>query len=882
MRTRLPNGLTVLVEENHAAPAAALQVWVRAGSADEREGEHGLAHLHEHMLFKGTARRGPGEVARQIESAGGEINAWTSFDQTVYHVVVASRFASTGLDVLADAVTSAVFDPGELSREIEVVCEEIRRSEDSPARKVSKDLFAAAFARHPYGRPVIGTEESVRSFTRDGVLRFYRRWYHPENCTFVAVGDVRKEQVLELAEAAFRFPEANGFAPAPARPEEPPRTTPAARVRKEQVKEGYLSLAWPAPALRDEDTAALDALAVVLGHGEASRLYRALKRDRLLCTDVSAGAYTPLDPGLTIVGLTLQPDRLREAVREALRCVHRLRAEEVTPSELTLACRLLESDAVYQRETVQGMARKLGFWQSSAGGAEQEAEYYARVAALSPAALREVAERRFDPRRVTAAAMLPASSDLDEAALLELLGEAADEALRAPSRALPSRPAEHRQKVRVLGETKSGPLLREELPSGAVLLLKEERAVPLVALRAVWPGGVRVETPATSGLSLLLARLASKGTQQRGAEELARAMEAMGGSVGGNAGRNSFGLRAELLSRNLADGLDLFAECIQQARLAPEEVERERKLQLDQLRTRDDNPAGVAFQLFQQTLWREHPYRLDVLGSEASLATMDPQLLARERARLYPADRPILSVVGDVEPEEVRRLLRARFGEGGRPRPLPAAAPAAEARQRGPRAALRTLDKAQAHLVVGFPGARLEDTERWPLEVLSAILSGQGGRLFLELRDKKSLAYSVSSFSMEGVDPGYFGVYIGCGPAKVGEALDGIRAELLRTRESAPTAAELDRARTHLIGTHAIGLQRNSARAAVYAFDECYGLGADASSRYAERIAAVTADDVVAAARNFLDPAFEVIALVAPAGAAPGPIAEAAAAAGQP
>jgi zinc protease len=879
VRTRLPNGLTVLVEENHAAPAAALQVWVRAGSADEREGEHGLAHLHEHMLFKGTARRGPGEVAQQIEAAGGEINAWTSFDQTVYHVVVASRFASTGLDVLADAVTSAVFDPGELSREIEVVCEEIRRSEDSPARKVSKDLFSAAFVRHPYGRPVIGTEESVRSFTRDGVLRFYRRWYHPENCTLVAVGDVQAEQVLELAEAAFRFPATNGFAPAPARPEEPPRPFPAARVRKEPVKEGYLSLAWPAPALQDEDTAALDALTLVLGHGEASRLYRALKRDRLLCTDLSAGAYTPVDPGLTIVGLTLQPDRLREAVREALRCVYRLRREEVTPSELTLACRLLESDAVYQRETVQGMARKLGFWQSSAGGAEREAEYYARVAALSPAALREVAERRFDPRGITAAAVLPTSSDLDEAALLELVAEAADEALRAPAPSLPPRPAEQRQKVRVLGEAKSGPLLREELPSGAVLLLKEERAVPLVALRAVWPGGLRAETPATSGLSFLLARLASKGTQQRGAEELARAMEAMGGSVGGNSGRNSFGLRAELLSRNLADGLDLFAECIQEARLAPEEVERERKLQLDQLRARDDNPAGVAFQLFQQTLWREHPYRLDVLGSEASLAAMDPELLARERARLYPADRPILSVVGDVEPEEVRRLLRARFGEGGRPRPLPAAPPA-EAQRPGPRAALRTLDKAQAHLVVGFPGARLEDAERWPLEVLSAILSGQGGRLFLELRDKKSLAYSVSSFSMEGVDPGSFGVYIGCGPGKVGEALDGIRLELLRARESAPTAAELDRARTHLIGTHAIGMQRNSARAAVYAFDECYGLGADASNRYAERIAAVTADDVVAAARRFLDPAFEVIALVAPAGAAPASIADAAGAGG--
>jgi zinc protease len=878
VRTQLPNGLTVVVEENPAAPVAAFQVWVGVGSADERSDEEGIAHLHEHMLFKGTARRGPGEIARQIEAAGGEVNAWTSFDQTVYHVVVASQFSGQGLEVLADAITEAAFDPAELSREIEVVCEEIKRSEDSPSRKVSKGLFAAAFARHPYGRQVLGTEESVRSFTREGILRFYKRWYHPANCTLIAVGDVREAEVLRLAEAAFRFPGANGFVPATPRPQEPRHTAPAARVRKEPVKEGYLSLAWPAPTLRDSKVAALDALAIVLGHGEASRLYRALKRDRLLVTDVSASAYTPVDPGLTLVGLTLKPDQLREALREALRQVYRLREEEVAPGELTLACRLLESDAVYQRETVQGMARKLGFWQSSAGGIEHEAAYYAQVAALSPEALREVAEEYLDPRAVAASALLPPDAEpgaeIDEAALTQLLSESVDEVLRRPRRSSPSRPAEVRSPVRVLGRAKTGPLLREELPSGGVLLVKEERAVPLVALRAVWPGGLRAETEASSGLSYLLARLASKGTQKRGAEELARAMEAMGGGLGGNAGRNSFGLRAELLSRHLAQGFELFGECIAQPSFAPAEVERERKLQADELRSREDNPAGVAFQLFNETMYRRHPYRLDVLGTEASLSQMEPALLARERERLYPAGRPVISVVGDVDPDEARDLVRARFGSQGAL--APALAPPPEPRPAGPRAALRKLEKAQAHLVLGYPGARLSDPERFPLEVLSAVLSGQGGRLFIELRDKKSLAYSVTSFSMEGVDPGYFGVYIGCGPAKLSEALSGIRAELARVRESAPSADELTRARTHLIGTHAIGLQRNSARAAACAFDECYGLGADASARYAGQVAAVTAEDVLAAAQRFLNPSVEVIALVAPEGAAPREVAEAA------
>ena len=178
-RYRLTNGLTVVLEQQRQAPVVAFQVWVKVGSADETPEEVGLAHLHEHMLFKGTGRRGLGEIARSIEAHGGEINAWTSFDQTVYHVVMASRHAWQGLDVLADAVRNSSFDAGELSREIEVVCEEIKRSLDVPSRRASKALFGEAFKTHPYGRPVIGFEANVRSHTRERVLSFYGKHYQP-------------------------------------------------------------------------------------------------------------------------------------------------------------------------------------------------------------------------------------------------------------------------------------------------------------------------------------------------------------------------------------------------------------------------------------------------------------------------------------------------------------------------------------------------------------------------------------------------------------------------------------------------------------------------------------------------------------------------------
>ena len=190
MRYQLANGLTVIFERQSAAPVAAMQVWVKAGSADESREEAGLAHLHEHMLFKGTTRRAMGEIAREVEALGGDINAWTSFDQTVYHLVLASAHFAQGLDILADAVRCSAFDEGELAREIEVVVEEIKRSEDLPSRRVSRAMFETAYLAHPYRWPVLGTAESVRSFTREKMLSFFGKHYSPENLLVVLVGDV--------------------------------------------------------------------------------------------------------------------------------------------------------------------------------------------------------------------------------------------------------------------------------------------------------------------------------------------------------------------------------------------------------------------------------------------------------------------------------------------------------------------------------------------------------------------------------------------------------------------------------------------------------------------------------------------------------------------
>ncbi|HWV38737.1 MAG TPA: pitrilysin family protein [Vulgatibacter sp.] len=868
MQYRLPNGLHVILQENRAAPVVALQAWVQVGSADETDREAGLAHLHEHMLFKGTRKRGPGVVAKDIESRGGEVNAWTSFDQTVYHLTIASRFFEDGLEILGDQVLGSIFDPEELAREVEVVIEEIKRSADSPSRRASRALFELAFREHTYGRPVIGFPHTVRSFTRDDVVGFYRRHYTPDNITLVVVGDFDAERARRAIEEVWSEASGRHGGHHP-RKVEPEQTSMRARILREQVMETHLALAWPIPDILSEDLAPLDLAAAVLGHGDSSRLVQEVKRDKHLVNDIYSYAYTPKDPGLFVVGATLPHERTAPAVEEILRQVHRLREKGPSDKELSVAKHLLESEAIWQKETMQGVARKLGFYSTITGSLDFEERYYERLRSATAEEVRAACERWLRAARLNVVALGGEEGTITEEELGSLSSalESGD-GHRAPRpqtpAAPPPAPAPARRQAKARGEPigETG-ILKATLDSGAVVLVRPESAVPVVAVRAAFLGGLRYETEETNGVDHLLARVVTKGTRRHPPKELAARTDELAASIVGVSGRNSFGLRGDFLARTFEPSFRLFAECLLEPSFEQKEVDRERALQVEAIRSRDDNPSSVAFDLFSHTIFRRHPYRFDPLGTAETLAAFGPGELEGWLRRHYGPEGLVLSVVGDVEPEEAFSLAEELFGgatsERRAPPEVPVVPPVEE-----PRRAMRHMDKQQAHLVLGFPGARFQDPERYALEVLASVLAGQGGRLFYELRDKRSMAYSVTAFNLEGIDPGYFGVYMGTSPEKLADAEEGIRAELARVAREPISEEELLRARRYLVGSHAIGLQKNSARAATFALDERYGMGADNFARYAERIESVTREDVLEAARRTLDPRRSVLAVVTP------------------
>jgi zinc protease len=322
-----------------------------------------------------------------------------------------------------------------------------------------------------------------------------------------------------------------------------------------------------------------------------------------------------------------------------------------------------------------------------------------------------------------------------------------------------------------------------------------------------------------------------------------------------------------------------FADCILSPAFDEAEVEKERRQALEEIRTQEDNVSAAAFRLFAQALYRRHPYRLDALGTAESVAALSRRRIVDYYGRHVRPSGMTLAIVGDIDPEAAVKKTRALFGAALEVPEAEAAPPPVEAGLSSPVEVVRFLNKQQAHLVYGFSGTTVAHPDRFALELLSTVLSGQGGRLFLELRDRRGLAYRVSAFSVEGVDPGYFAVYIATSPANLQVALAGIREQLDRVTDRRIPAAELERAKRYLVGAHEISLQRRAALASTLAFHDCYGLGWDEYRRYAPAILGVTAADVQDVARRYLDPRRSVLATVKPEeaqAAVPAPVAKAA------
>lgn len=409
----LANGLRIIVQEDHRAPTAVHMVWYRAGSMDEVDGTSGVAHVLEHMMFKGTKNLKPGEFNKRVAAAGGRDNAFTSLDYTAYFQQVPTSRLGEMMALEADRMANLVLDPKDFEQEIRVVMEERRlRTEDNPQALVYEKQMAAAFQAHPYRRPIIGWMNDLENMTAADAREWYRRWYAPNNAYVIIVGDVRHEEAFRLAEKHY------GKIPRRTLPGRKPQIEPAQvgikRITvKAPAKLPYLVMAWKAPALRDVDKErepyALEVLAAVLDGHDGARFARNLVRGSRIAVSAGAGYdATVRGEALFVVSGTPTEGRTVAELETALREeIARVAREGVSVQELERVKTQTIAAQVYKRDSMMAQAMEIGRIEAAGFRWRDIDALLEKIRSVTADEVQAVARKYFDDARLTVATLDP-------------------------------------------------------------------------------------------------------------------------------------------------------------------------------------------------------------------------------------------------------------------------------------------------------------------------------------------------------------------------------------------------------------------------------------------------------------------------------------------
>lgn len=850
-KIQLKNGLNVLFIESHKSPVISVQMWVRTGSADESPKERGISHFIEHLVFKGTPSFKVGEIAQTVEGCGGELNAYTSFDQTVYYVTMPSSETPTALKVIREMTSCPIFDKIEVDNEREVVIEEIKRGLDSPGRVASQLLFSTVYKKHPYGIPVIGYEKIIKKVPIKTLRSYFEGRYHPKNMFLVVTGNLNSKELLqELKHFEAQLPPKFRSVK---RPKEPKQKTPRIKVQKTTFQDNFFHIGFRAPNTKHKDVPALEALAMILGQGDSSRLVHRLRIEKHLANTIGSSLFASADDGLFLISGTFKQENFKPLIDEVINSLLEARSSLALAEELAKVKVNIESEQYFALETVDGLSRSLGSWEFAFKDPSHFEKYLQQIQKLTVEDVVRVARKWLTPETLTFVALTKetvATKKIFTAALSDLKNQIK----REPSLTSVLRQKRKRGNAKGLKKiTLQANATQTEqltLPSGATLLLRRITETPLISAKAAFGGGLRAERPDRRSVVELLSRTWIGDVGGMKEPEVYHFFESRAAGIGAFSGRNSIGLHSDFLSPFEKDCGELWAKILTQPSFQESMLNREKSVLTHQIQSRNDKGAQRAILKLQEILFQGHPYQFDLLGTEESVSLVKPNDLQDYWRRVATPENLVIAVSGHIDPGYWKELLQReleKLPKGERFNRAFTARPPKEATTHH-----QVLNREQTHIAIGFPGLSLKNPDRYTLQIIDSLLSGQGGRLFIELRDKNSLAYSVGPIHMEGLETGYFGAYIGCSPEKTEKAIEMLINEFQRLIDEPVSNEELAKARRYIVGRHHIEMQRTSHVNSLILFDALYGLDINEAFELEKKYSSITAKDIQRVAKEIL------------------------------
>ncbi len=835
-RETLPNGMRVILVENHSRPLIGACIFVNGGSRTESQALSGLSHYYEHLIFRGgSTRQAEMEYRKEIQRIASDrqedSGGYTQNDYTCFGVTAPVETFDEALWRSCDAWMNLRLTQAKVAKERQVVMGEYNQGEDRPDFQVYYQTEHLMFRDHPYKRSIIGSKEVIQGASLATFKTFYDERYVPNQMVLALVGDFDADVMAARIAKSFGSYRRGRESFEQGIPEKP-QTEFRMGVRRMKTSSTQFYIGFHAPAYSDPDAPALTVLASLLGKGSSSRLYRALKERENVVTSIDADFEARKDPSVFLIGAELSPANEAKAfgvIRDELR---RLATEKVPAAELERVKSALVNDYAFAAQRLFRRAERLCLFATLAD-VSLEPQWPKLLESVTAEDIQRLARSTFAPAQASYSVVRPEGTDGPP-----------EEAIRALVAAwTASWPGGE-----TAGAAGTTAARRETLPNGVTLILKEDHASPIVAAYAMARGGQWIEPEGLSGVSNMAATLLERGAGARSAREISDRAGALGMilDTGGSADFASAAFKVP--SRNLGDAWSLYCDVLVRPTFPAAEVAKVREDLMQQSKSIGDRPFDYTNLRFAESLYKASPYRRAVEGDTTSLTRIQIPDLKRAYRTMFCGANLVITVVGDFDATSFLATARKALAA------LPKGAPVevGGVRERGPEAkqvVFVVKDQEQITYNTGWLGCSVRDADYVPLRVLTSLI---GDKLFFKYVYEKGVAYRSWFYMNNQMGQASVQNEMGVTPSNFPMASSGVLEDVAAIVGGPITAVQLQGTVDKLVSRYLVNAQGNAALAERLCFYEAAGLGFEYADRYPGLLRKVTPDQAKEVARKYL------------------------------
>lgn len=805
------NDLDVLLIDQPGSQAATAQIWFRAGSSLEEKGDEGIAHFLEHMFFKGTPKRPGAKIASDVESFGGEINAFTSFDYTCYYINTPNSKLKNTVNILMDMVSNPKFLNSDITPERDVVWEEYRRSQDNPNQYNFQMIQNNSFLK-TYAHPILGYEKTIKNFSRNQLLKFRKNFYNTSNSMLILAGDIKNKSTLLNEIKKFKLPKG----PKSEFKKFKLKSKPQLKIHNKEVRMATITMTIEAQLYESKAGAIEDLALNALGYGESSLLYKDLVLKESICNASSASTMFLSQGGTHFIRFSCPVENLNKAFKEFESIIKETINKGLTERDIQKIKSQYIASKIYEKETIESFAFSLGHGFGQNGDIKCEESF---IKNLSEATTDEVndALKKIFSKPIHMNVQIPQETKISNV-------QKTCESFLKKINSIELKENKNK-KTKSVSKFDEKIELQEIIP-GVKLLYRHNQMTPTFNLYAFIKGSLTEENENNNGIHHLLTNLISKGCEGYPYEELKITLDNFSSSLQGFAGKNAYGLNMHGLSQHTDELLEIFLSSLLSPEFNTELFEHDKKILERNLMSYEEDALKQCFKIVGNTFFPNHSYSQRITGTLESIKNIHKADIVKLHSNNLKSKEMVITYCGDQPRSKIERFVKEKFKDFHK---------RSNPKTKIPKLSLGTkerkihldFEREQTQIFIGhaaFPFTHKDDIY---LKMLTSHLNGQSSELFVDVRDNKGLCYSVQPIHFSALEAGYWGIYMASGHDKTPKAIEAINTILNRLQKTGFSKAEFYRVKKMIQGQEFLNVQTNDDYAQIYSVPVLQGLGVD-------------------------------------------------------